>query len=244
MWQRPGEGPLVPLQDIVQVIDEYGKQNEWDKDPDGRYTMRPIQGATLPNSLRGYNLVATAETGSGKTMCFAVAALAAVSPSVAKPQVLISAHNRTLLDQLCDEMDKLCDALKRLRPSQAPITWSYVDSRDSNRSFNPSAHVILSTAGQLAGKLRKDIDSSHVKLIVADEVDDILNQSGDSHGRQHGDSHGRQQDPAMTSIIQSVSKHFSRPQVLLFSATIGDDEQDPDDVRLNLQLKQCTVRIL
>jgi len=63
MWQRPGEGPLVPLQDIVQVIDEYGKQNEWDKDPDGRYTMRPIQGATLPNSLRGYNLVATAETG-------------------------------------------------------------------------------------------------------------------------------------------------------------------------------------
>ena len=30
------------------------------------YQVRPIQGATLPCSLRGYNLVATAETGSGR----------------------------------------------------------------------------------------------------------------------------------------------------------------------------------
>ena len=201
-------------------------------DDKGKYTMRPIQGATLPNSLRGYNLIATAETGSGKTMCFAVAALAAVVPSLNKPQVLISAHNRTLLDQLCEEMDKLCKALCSLRPSEPPITWSYVDSRDAASTFNRNAHVILSTAGQLAGKLeRSQIDASGVKLLVADEVDDILSQT-QQNGR-HGD--------AMSNIINAISRMAHvRPQVLLFSATIGDDDSDPDDIRLNQQLKQCT----
>jgi len=44
----------------------------------------------LPISLRGYNLIATAETGSGKTMCFAVAALAAVNTSLRKTQVCVA----------------------------------------------------------------------------------------------------------------------------------------------------------
>ena len=54
---------------IVQAINEYGMKCEWNKDADGQsYTVRPIQGATLPISLRGYNLIATAETGSGKVL--------------------------------------------------------------------------------------------------------------------------------------------------------------------------------
>jgi hypothetical protein len=54
---------------IVQAINEYGQKCEWNKDAEGQsYTVRPIQGATLPISLRGYNLVATAETGSGKVL--------------------------------------------------------------------------------------------------------------------------------------------------------------------------------
>jgi hypothetical protein len=40
------------------------RQSEWSMDEEGKsYTVRPIQGATLPISLRGYNLIATAETG-------------------------------------------------------------------------------------------------------------------------------------------------------------------------------------
>ena len=54
---------------IVQAINEYGMKCEWNKDADGQsYTVRPIQGATLPISLRGHNLIATVETGSGKVL--------------------------------------------------------------------------------------------------------------------------------------------------------------------------------
>merc|ERR1719409_1627677 len=211
---------------IVQAIDEYGRQSEWSMDEEGKsYTVRPIQGATLPVSLRGFNLIATAETGSGKTMCFAVASIAAVDVnSGAGPQVLIMAHNRTLLDQLCDEMDKLIAAIKALRPGSPPITWSYVDNKDSSKQFNADAHVILSTAGQLANKVKRDLNVRGVKLVVADEVDDILSSSA----------------PAMRDILQGCAKAAGKaPQVLFFSATIGDDENDPDDRRLRQQLVQC-----
>ena len=176
-------------------------------------------------SLRGFNLIATAETGSGKTMCFAVASIAAVDVnSGAGPQVLIMAHNRTLLDQLCDEMDKLIAAIKTLRPGSPPITWSYVDNKDSTKQFNADAHVILSTAGQLANKVKRDLNVRGVKLVVADEVDDILSSSA----------------PAMRDILEGCAKAAGKPpQVLFFSATIGDDENDPDDRRLRQQLVQC-----
>ena len=131
------------------------------------------------------------------------------------------AHNRTLLDQLCDEVDKLITALKNLEPARVPITWSFVDSKDTTKSFNPDAHVILSTAGQLAGKVKGRLDVSHVKLLVGDEVDDILNQSAQ----------------AMQEILQGCERAArKKAQVLFFSATIGDDDRDPDDVKLNRQL--------
>ena len=192
---------LTPLADIVKAIDDYGKQAEWAKLGDD-YSVRPIQGATLPVSLRGYNLIATAETGSGKTMCFAVAALAAIDSYKVQPQVLIMAHNRTLLDQLCDEMDKLTTALTRMS-DRPPITWSFVDRSDQQKSFNPTAHVILSTAGQLAGKIKKDLNVSGVKLLVGDEVDDILGQSSG----------------AMQDILNGCERHArQKPQVLPMAA--------------------------
>ena len=84
--------------------------------------------------------------------------------------MLIVAHNRTLLDQLCEEIDKLCGSINTLSAGNAQqrITWSFVDSKDETKSFDPTAHIILSTAGQLAQKAQKrGFEMKDVKLIVA-----------------------------------------------------------------------------
>jgi superfamily II DNA/RNA helicase len=118
-------------------------------------------------SLAGNNIVATAETGSGKTMCFATVALAAVSRNKKAPQVLIMAHNRPLLDQLCDEMDKLCSSLNN------EITCAFADRQDrGGGTYVPSTQIVIATAGTLNMMLRKQqLPTRDIKLVIADEVE-------------------------------------------------------------------------
>jgi len=225
-------GSLVPLEHIVVAINEYGRQCEWNRDDSGSFTVRPIQAATIPASLSGFNIVATAETGSGKTMCFAVAALAAIEPSKQRPQVLIMAHNRPLLDQLCDEVDKLCAALRD--KCGVNLAWAFVDNeRRGGPAINTQAQIILSTANQLGNKVRDNrLPCGDVKLLIADEVDDIFAQSG---GRESAD------EIIVKVLRQCVQQNpkRQRPKVLFFSATIGDDENDPDDVQLRRLIDLC-----
>lgn len=160
--------------------------------------MRPIQAATLPVSLAGHNLVATAETGSGKTMCFAVVALAAISKNKKTPQVLIMAHNRALLDQLSDEMDKLCTNLK------GEVTSAYADSANrGGGNFQAHTQIIVGTAPALNRLVREGrINTQGIKLIIADEVDDIMAQCSPIPA-----------DEIFKNMIQAVQRARKRPQV-------------------------------
>ncbi len=192
--------------------------------------MRPVQAATLPVSLAGHNLVATAETGSGKTMCFAVVALAAVSKTRRTPQVLIMAHNRALLDQLTDEMDKLCKNLDN------EVTCAFADRADrGGGDYTPSTQIVIATAATLNDMLRNGkIPTRDIKLVIADEVDDIFSQKP-VNGRG-GTDH------VIMQLISRIENERRRPQVLFFSATIGDDETDAEDRALRSMIERCMGR--
>ncbi len=211
-------------------VHRYGEQSEWSRDDNGRFTVRPVQAATLPVSLGGNNLVATAETGSGKTMCFAVVALAAVSKTRRTPQVLIMAHNRALLDQLTDEMDKLCTSL------EGEVTCAFADRADrGGGDYTPTTQIVIATASQLNGMLRTgSIPTRDVKLVIADEVDDIFSQKADN--ARGGTDH------VISQVIQKIERERRRPQVLFFSATIGDDPNDAEDRALRSMIEACMGR--
>jgi len=221
---------LVEMSSIVMAIERYGEQSEWSRNEQGQFTVRPIQAATLPVSLAGHNLVATAETGSGKTMCFATVALAAVSKTKPCPQVLIMAHNRPLLDQLCDEMEKLCTSLNN------QVTCAFADRSDrGGGNYVNTTQIVIATAGQLNFMLKKGtIPTKDLKLVIADEVDDIFSQKSD--GRTDGT------DQIISQIIQRIERQRRRPQILFFSATIGDDALDPDDRALRNMIEHCVGR--
>jgi hypothetical protein len=46
--EQPGGGDLVEFPRIVTAIERYGEQSEWSRDESGKFTVRPIQAATLP----------------------------------------------------------------------------------------------------------------------------------------------------------------------------------------------------
>ena len=73
----------------------------------GYHQMTPIQAASLPPALAGKDLIAQAQTGSGKTAAFALALLAGLNPRWFAVQALVLCPTRELADQVTQEIRRL-----------------------------------------------------------------------------------------------------------------------------------------
>ena len=76
----------------------------------GYLEMTPIQAAALPPALAGQDLIAQAQTGSGKTAAFALALLARLNPRWFAVQSLVLCPTRELADQVSAEIRRLARA--------------------------------------------------------------------------------------------------------------------------------------
>ena len=73
----------------------------------GYADMTPIQAASLPIALAGKDLIAQAQTGSGKTAAFALALLAKLNPRWFAVQAMVLCPTRELADQVTVEIRRL-----------------------------------------------------------------------------------------------------------------------------------------
>jgi ATP-independent RNA helicase DbpA len=76
----------------------------------GYASMTPIQAASLPIALAGKDLIAQAQTGSGKTAAFALALLAKLNPRWFAVQAMVLCPTRELADQVTVEIRRLARA--------------------------------------------------------------------------------------------------------------------------------------
>src|SRR5574343_1288937 len=76
----------------------------------GYLSMTPIQAACLPPALLGKDLIAQAQTGSGKTAAFALTLLANLNPRRFAVQSLVLCPTRELADQVTTEIRRLARA--------------------------------------------------------------------------------------------------------------------------------------
>ncbi|MBP9931686.1 MAG: DEAD/DEAH box helicase, partial [Rhodoferax sp.] len=76
----------------------------------GYLAMTPIQAASLPVSLAGKDLIAQAQTGSGKTAAFALTLLTNLNPRRFAVQALVLCPTRELADQVTTEIRRLARA--------------------------------------------------------------------------------------------------------------------------------------
>ena len=135
----------------------------------------PIQAEAIPKALAGHDLIASAQTGTGKTAAFVLPALQILSaPSVKSgrgPRILVLTPTRELANQVTDAV-KSYGKFMRVRSGAILGGMPY---REQLRLVSSPVDLIVATPGRLIDHLeRGSLDLSRLQLLVLDEADRML----------------------------------------------------------------------
>ncbi|MFE5620073.1 DEAD/DEAH box helicase [Streptomyces sp. NPDC056524] len=162
----------------------------------------PIQGATLPNSLAGRDILGRGRTGSGKTLAFGLGLLARTAGQLAEPRrplALILVPTRELAQQVADALTPYARAVKlRL----ATVVGGMPIGRQAN-ALRSGVEVVVATPGRLKDLVdRGDCRLNQVAITVLDEADQMTDMGF---------------LPQVTGLLNQVRPEGQR---MLFSATL------------------------
>jgi len=168
----------------------------------GYTKMTPIQAQSLPQVLKGKDLIAKAKTGSGKTAAFGIGLLNNINPRFFGVQALVICPTRELADQVGKEIRRLARFTQNIK---LVLLCGGKPLGPQIGSLEHGAHIVVGTPGRLQDHLRKGtLKLEGLKTLVLDEADRMLDMGFFD---------------AMKDIIAQTPK--SR-QTLLFSATYPD----------------------
>jgi superfamily II DNA/RNA helicase len=142
-------------------------------DDEGITTPFPIQEATLPDALAGRDILGRAQTGSGKTLGFAlplVARLAGGRTVAGRPRGLVLVPTRELATQVHDVLKPLTKAMRLW------VTTIYggVSQGPQVNALQRRTDIIVATPGRLADLIGQGhCDLSDVEITVIDEADQM-----------------------------------------------------------------------
>lgn len=139
----------------------------------GFKTPTAVQAAAIPVALDGRDLVATAQTGTGKTLAFVLPMLETLLRTPVKPgvQALILSPTRELAIQIQETFQKLAERTGL----RAAVVVGGLSERPQLDAIRRGAQVIIATPGRLMDYLdRRLVKLSDVKVLVLDEADRML----------------------------------------------------------------------
>lgn len=168
----------------------------------GYQAMTAVQAQSLPVILQGSDLIAQAETGSGKTAAFGIGLLTRLNVRDFNVQALVLCPTRELADQVGKEIRRLASFI----PNVKLLTLcGGVPSGPQLGSLEHGAHIIVGTPGRVLKHLRKgSLKLDQVKTLVLDEADRMLDMG------------------FYDDIAEIVAATPGSRQTLLFSATYPD----------------------
>jgi ATP-dependent RNA helicase RhlE len=165
----------------------------------------PIQIQAIPEILAGHDLLAGAQTGTGKTAAFVLPILQRLSEKghpQRHPRALILTPTRELAAQVGERVH----AYGLHLPLRSTVVFGGVGMQPQVNALQRGADVLIATPGRLLDHAgRRTVDLSRVEILVLDEADRMLDM-----GFIHD----------IRRIIQLLPE---RRQNLLFSATYSDD---------------------
>ncbi len=131
-----------------------------------------IQAEAIPHALAGRDVLATAQTGTGKTLAFLVPLIERLlQTSSRNPEALILVPTRELAMQVHEQYEKLRD--KKLAP--AALVIGGLAEKAQIQALRSGARVIVATPGRLEDFLgRRLVQLEQVKTLVLDEADRML----------------------------------------------------------------------
>jgi len=134
-------------------------------------TPTPIQAAAIPQALEGKDLLATAQTGTGKTLAFLIPVIEKLLCQDSKGiAALVLVPTRELAMQVADQFNAL-----RGRLSPAALVVGGLPERHQLSSIRNGARVVVATPGRLEDFLdRKHVHFGSLQILVLDEADRML----------------------------------------------------------------------
>jgi superfamily II DNA/RNA helicase len=172
----------------------------------GHHTPTPVQVQAIPKALAGNDVIASAQTGTGKTAAFVLPALQrlAASPTQGKsgPRVLVLTPTRELADQIT-QATRIYGKYLRIK---SVAIFGGMPFGEQVRALSQSPEMIIATPGRLLDHMsRRLIDLSRVEMFVLDEADRML-------------------DMGFIEDVERISSAVPEGcQTLLFAATMGGD---------------------
>lgn len=189
----------------------------------------PIQAQTIPLALKGDDVIGQAQTGTGKTAAFGLPILQNLDKQHDSIQAIVIEPTRELAIQTQEELFRL----GRDEKARVQVVYGGADIRRQIHALKQTPAILVGTPGRLLDHLkRKTIDISHVKTIVLDEADEML-------------------DMGFIQDIESILKYAkNRKQTLLFSATmpkpilrIGEKFMDKPEI-VRIKAKELTADLI
>jgi|TARA_R110000737_G_C14554755_1_gene481249 ATP-dependent RNA helicase RhlE len=166
----------------------------------------PIQEQSFKTVLSGKDILGIAQTGTGKTMAYALPILEELKFSdQVQPRVLILVPTRELVKQVCDELESLT---KYMNVRILPI-FGGVNINTQRIRVAEGCDIIVATPGRLYDLiLSQTISTKSIKKLVIDEVDVMLDLGF---------------RPQLMNIFELMN---DKRQNIMFSATMTDEVED------------------
>lgn len=138
-----------------------------------QYTqMTAIQSASLPVILSGKDLVAQAQTGSGKTAAFGLGMLNKLQVERYRVQQLVICPTRELADQVAKEIRRLARAIHNIK---VLTLCGGMPFGPQIGSLEHGAHIVVGTPGRIEEHVRKGhLNLAEADTLVLDEADRML----------------------------------------------------------------------
>jgi len=180
-----------------------------------------IQARALPPALEGHDVMASAQTGTGKTAAFALPALARLlEPSKTKgrgPRVLVLAPTR----ELAGQVEGVIRKLGRHTKLRCGIIVGGVGYAPQERLLREPLDILVATPGRLIDHMERGlVDFSRLELLVLDEADRML-------------------DMGFVQPVRFIAAALpTNRQTMLFSATL-----EGEVLTISRQLMRDPVRI-
>jgi len=136
------------------------------------HTMTEIQSQSLPDILRGKDIIGQAKTGSGKTAAFALGILQQLDVKRFRIQALVLCPTRELADQVAQDIRKLGRGIHNIKVLTLCGGMPFAPQR---LSLQHGAHIIVGTPGRVEDHLnRRSLTLDDVNILVLDEADRML----------------------------------------------------------------------
>jgi len=193
----------------------------------GVSTPTPIQVKSIPLLLTKRDVIAQAQTGTGKTLAFVLPILESLDKNKLAVQALIITPTRELAIQITAEIKKLAPIVG----AQVLAAYGGQDVERQIRKLQSGIHIIVATPGRLLDHLRRGtIQLGKLDMLVLDEADQMLHLG------------------FLAEVEEIIAQTPSQKQTMLCSATMPERIRSlakrymREPVEIEIEAKQITLK--